>query len=128
MNPEQLDVAPLVRRVVLTPPDAEEAGHVLTRVFTEGEPLSLALGIRYEEMKDFSRTVCEEAARAGLSVVAKNAEGQIVAFSISERGPAPVPEGLARAFPRMAPIFALLAGCEAKLAAAHAGDDAVPAG
>jgi GNAT superfamily N-acetyltransferase len=114
-----------IRRFVLTPQDVEEGAHVLTSVFIEREPLSLALRIGYEEMKGFSRATCEQAARSGLAVVAKNAAGRIVAFSLSERWPAPRPMGppLEELFPRMAPIFALLAGCEARFDASHEGDN-----
>ncbi|MFT0174412.1 GNAT family N-acetyltransferase [Paraburkholderia mimosarum] len=115
----------LIRRYLLKPRDAEGVADLLTTVFTEREPLSLALDIGYEDMKAFSRTACDLASRSGLSAVAKDAEGQIVGFALGENWPALPREDplLGDCYPHMAPIFALLSSCKKAFDAAHISDN-----
>jgi GNAT superfamily N-acetyltransferase len=66
--------------------------------------------------------MCEGAAGAGLSVVARDREGRIVGFRVAEPWPAPPAEGFE--WPAaMTPIASLLASLEAQFDRLHAADN-----
>ena len=110
-----------IRRFVLGPGDVAEAAEVLAQVFSEQEPLTRTLSISREAFAPLAQAVCEEAAESGVSVVARNREGRVVGFRISEPWPSATKEAppLSR---ELADIFTLLGHLEAEFDRVHAAD------
>lgn len=80
---------------------------LFTRSFCDSEPITRHLHINYRDYTPFAKEVVEKAVQDGMSVVAVNEKGKVIACAIAEdiTNPfQPHPEN----YPKMKPILALL--------------------
>lgn len=115
--PNVIDKNTSIRYEILTnnANDIENAARVLAETFSQGEPMTLKLGLTIEDMLPFTTAVCQQAAKLALSIVAKAENGNVVGVLISNDITTPDPELDEKTILKLGPILALLEKIDEKL-------------
>jgi ribosomal protein S18 acetylase RimI-like enzyme len=69
---------------IIEPRDFEQTVDLCSQLFVNNEPIAKSLKITYPEFRRFAEPYCRKAIADRLSIVATDANGQIVGFVISE--------------------------------------------
>jgi hypothetical protein len=85
----------------------KSAVDLFTKAFCDSEPITKHLGISYEEYEPFVKEVVQKAVNEGMSVVAVNQDGKVIACTIAEDITDPFTPNFAN-YPKLASIFELL--------------------
>jgi hypothetical protein len=80
---------------------------IFIRAFCDSEPTTKFLGIQYSEYEPFAQEVIQKAIREGLSKVAIDKNGKVVACAVAEDLASPLVPNFVR-YPRLKPIFDFL--------------------
>ncbi len=80
---------------------------LFVRAFCDSEPITKHIQIDYDDYRPFATEVVDKAIKEGLSKVAINKQGEIIACAIAEDLADPFIPHLAR-YPKLKPVFALL--------------------
>lgn len=91
----------------LQPKHTQSAIELFTRAFCDSEPITKHLEISYAEYEPFVREVVEKAIKDGLSVVAVNQEGKVIACTIGEDITDQFSPHVEK-YPKLKPVFELL--------------------
>lgn len=86
---------------------AEETKELFIRCFCDSEPITRHLNIQHHEYEPFVNEVIQKAVKDGLSKVALDKHGKVVAFNITEDLADPFIPHLAH-YPKLKPVFAIL--------------------
>jgi ribosomal protein S18 acetylase RimI-like enzyme len=111
-----------IRYTLLGEEDADEAAHLVARVFTDGsEPITRALSVTPEDFRQFVQAFCPKFTREALSVIARDiATGEAVGVQLNDDMGTELPD-IPGGFGSLAPAMALLTELDHR----HFGDQAL---
>ncbi len=86
---------------------AQSTINLFIQTFCNSEPITKHLSIRHDEYKPFAREVVQKAVKEGLSKIAIDKSGKVVAFAIAEDLADPFIPHIAH-YPKLKPVFDLI--------------------
>jgi GNAT superfamily N-acetyltransferase len=95
--------------------DEDELVRLLAKVFAEGDPPAVAVGLTAAEFEPLVRLFCPKADAEGLTVVARSVEtGEMVGALLTEDSTSPPPPGVETLSLKFDPIFDILGDLDAE--------------
>ncbi|MCD6039826.1 MAG: hdc [Gammaproteobacteria bacterium] len=91
----------------LTVDHQKSAVDLFTKSFCDSEPITKYLGIKYDDYEVFAKEVVKKAVHDGMSIVAVDSHGRVIACAIAE-DMADLFQPNLKQYPKLKPIFALL--------------------
>jgi GNAT superfamily N-acetyltransferase len=103
--------------------DEDELVRLLAKVFAEGDPPAVAVGLTAAEFEPLVRLFCPKADAEGLTVVARSTEtGELVGALLTEDSTSPPPPGVETLSLKFDPIFDILGDLDAEYKSTHVSE------